>query len=143
MPRPIILLEQTDGDYWDRWMDFFNSMMVEQGFADKSDMNLVYKALTVEQAIDHIINYYKVFHSLRYVGDLTILRLTKSLPSAMVKDLNHEFQDIILKGSMRLSPPHKLEIKNNEFLELPRLSLHFIKSKYGRLNQLIEAINKA
>ncbi|MZG30794.1 MAG: LOG family protein [Nitrospinae bacterium] len=143
MPRPIILLEQTDGNYWDCWMDFFNSMMVEQGFADKSDINLVYKALTVEQAIGHIINYYKVFHSLRYIGDLTIMRLTKSLSSDMVKDLNHEFQDIILKGSMHLSPPHKLEIKNNEFLELPRLSLHFINSKYGRLNQLIEAINKA
>ncbi len=143
MPRPIILLDQTDDSYWDRWMDFLNSMMVEKGFADKSDMSLVYRAQTVEQATDHILNYYKVFHSLRYVGDLTFLRLTKSLPPDLVKDLNHEFQDIILKGSLRLSPPHKLEIKNNEYLELPRLSFHFIKSKYGRLNQLIEAINKA
>ncbi len=35
------------------------------------------------------------------------------------------------------------EVKNKEYLALPRLSPHFDKKVYGRLNQLIEAINQA
>ena len=143
MPRPIILLDHKEDSYWDRWMDFISSMVVEQGFASKNDISLVYRAHSAQQAIDHILNYYKVFHSLRYIGNLTILRLTKTLPPDLVKDLNAEFQDIIVKGTLHSSPPHKQELQNKEYIELPRLSLYFNKTGYGRLNQLILAINQA
>lgn len=143
MPRPIILLDHEDDNYWDRWMDFISSTLVEQGFASKDDLSLMYRAHSAQEAIDQILNYYKVFHSLRYIGDLTILRLNKALPPTLVKDLNAEFQDIIVKGSLQTTPPHKQELQNKEYLELPRLSLHFDKSGFGRLNQLIAAINRA
>ena len=71
-----------------------------------------------------------------------MLTLTKSLPRDLVRELNTEFQDIIVKGSLQPTPPHKLELRNNEFPELPRLSFYFDKSSFGRLNQLIEAINQ-
>jgi uncharacterized protein (TIGR00730 family) len=143
MPRPIILLGQKEDNYWDRWMDFLSSEIIEQGFASKNDLNILQRAYSAEEAIDQILNYYKVFHSLRYVGDLTILRLTKPLSSDLLEELNAEFQDIITKGSLKPTPPHKQELQNKEFPDLPRLSLHFNKSGFGRLNQLIEAINKA
>ncbi len=142
MPRPIILLGHKGDDYWDRWMDFISSVVVKKGFACQSDLSLVYRAHSAQEAIDQILNYYKVFHSLRYVGDLTVLRLTQSLPADFVKKLNAEFQDIIVKGSLQPTPPHKQELKNKEHLELPRLSFYFDKSGFGRLNQLIEAINQ-
>ena len=143
MPRPIILLDNKNDNYWDRWMDFISSMLVEQGFAKKSDLSLLYRAHSPQQAIDHILNYYKVFHSLRYINDLTLLRLTKQLPPEVVKKLNAEFQDIIVEGLLKSTPPHEQELKNKEYLTLPRLSLHFDKKGYGRLNQLIEAINQS
>ena len=143
MPRPIILLDHEGDNYWDRWMDIISSMMVDQGFINKSDLSLVYRAQSAQQAIDHILNYYKVFHSLSYIGDLTVLRLTRTLPSDLVNDLNAEFQDIIVKGTLHSSPPHNQELQNEEYIELPRLSLYFNKVGYGRLNQLIAAINQA
>lgn len=143
MPRPIILLDYNEDSYWDRWMDFISTMVVEQGFANKSDLSLLYRTHSAQQAIDHILNYYKVFHSLRYIGDLTVLRLTKKLPSDLLKDLNAEFQDIIVKGAIQSTQPHKQELKNKEYIELPRLSFYFDKSGYGRLNQMILAINQA
>ena len=143
MPRPIILLDNKNDNYWDRWMEFISSMLIEQGFAKKSDLSLVYRARSPQQAIDHILNYYKVFHSLRYINDLTLLRLTKQLPPEVVKKLNAEFQDIIVEGLLKSTPPHEQELKNKEYLTLPRLSLHFDKKGYGRLNQLIEAINQS
>jgi hypothetical protein len=143
MPRPIVLLGRKDDNYWDRWMDFISSVVVEKGFACKNDLSLIYRAHSAKEATDHILNYYKVFHSLRYVGDLTVLRLTQSLTADFVKKLNSEFQDIIEKGSLQSTPPHKQERHNKEFLELPRLSFYFDKSGFGRLNQLIQAINQA
>ena len=142
MPRPIVLLDHKDDNYWDRWMDFIGSVIVEQGFASKNDLSLVYRARSAQEAIERILNYYKVFHSLRYVGDLTVLRLTNPLSPDFVKGLNTEFQDIIVKGSLQPTPPHEQELRNNEYPELPRLSFHFDKSSFGRLNQLIEAINQ-
>ena len=142
MPRPIVLLDHKDDNYWDRWIDFISSVMVEQGFISKNDLSLVYRARSAQEAIDRILDYYKVFHSLSYVGDLTVLRLTKSLPRDLVRELNTEFQDIIVKGSLQLTPPHKQELRNNEYPELPRLSFYFDKSSFGRLNQLIESVNQ-
>ena len=51
-------------------------------------------------------------------------------------------QDIIVKGSLPPTPPHEQELRNNEYPELPRMSFHFDKSSFGRLNQLIDAINQ-
>ena len=143
MPRPIILLDHEEDNYWDRWVEFLSSVMIEQGFASINDLNLVYQAKSAQEAIDRIANYYRVFHSLRYIGDLTVLRLTKTLPTARVQELNAEFQDIIVKGSLQSTSPHKQELKNKEHLDLPRLSLYFDKLGFGRLNQLIEAINQS
>jgi uncharacterized protein (TIGR00730 family) len=143
MPRPIILLDHEGDDYWDKWIDFIRSAVIEKDFASENDLSLIYHARTAQEAIDRILNYYKVFHSLRYVGDLTILRLTKPLPHKVLQELNTQFQDIIVKGSLQSTPPHKQELHNGEYPELPRLSLYFNKSAFGRLNQLIEAINQS
>ena len=70
-----------------------------------------------------------------------MLRLTKTLPRDLVRELNTEFQDIIVQGSLQPTRPHEQELRNNEYPELPRLSFHFDKSSFGRLNQLIDAIN--
>jgi uncharacterized protein (TIGR00730 family) len=143
MPRPIILLGHKDDPYWDRWIDFISSEMIEQGFAAKNDLNIFRRAYSAQEAIDQVLNYYKVFHSLRYIGDLTILRLTQPLTPDHIEELNSEFQDIIVKGSLKPTPPNKQELQKGEFLELPRVSLHFDKFRFGRLNQLIDAINRA
>ncbi|MBT5028003.1 MAG: cytochrome D ubiquinol oxidase subunit II, partial [Nitrospina sp.] len=142
MPRPIVLLDHENDNYWDRWMDVIGSVVVEQGYASKNDLSLIYRARTAQEAIDRVTSYYRVFHSLRYAGDLTILRLTQPLPADRIDELNSEFKDIITKGTLQATPPHKQELKNNEHPELPRLSLYFDKSTFGRLNQLIEAINR-
>ncbi len=141
MPRPIILLDHENDSYWDHWMNLIESVVIKQGYIAKNDLNLIYRAHTAQQAIDMIDSYYRVFHSLRYIGNLTVLRLTQPVPADRIKELNLEFQDIIVKGSLQSTPPHKQELKNNEYPDLPRLSLYFDKCSFGRLNQLIESIN--
>jgi uncharacterized protein (TIGR00730 family) len=143
MPRPIILLDHEDDDYWDRWLDLLDSLLLENGFASTADRLLIKRARSAEEALNHINSFYRVFHSLRYVREKTVLRLNTSLSVELLEKLNNEFQDILLKGKIESTGPLKEELKNQEYPTLPRISLHFDKKSFGRLNLLITRINQS
>lgn len=143
MPRPIILLDHEDDDYWDRWLDLLDSLLLENGFASTADRLLIKRARSAEEALNHINSFYRVFHSLRYVREKTVLRLNTSLSLELLEKLNNEFQDILLKGKIESTGPLKEELKNQEYPTLPRISLHFDKKSFGRLNLLITRINQS
>ena len=54
-------------------------------------------------------------------------------------DLNRRFSDIVARGSIRTASPFPPE--RNDYPELPRLAFRFDRFHYGRLRQLIDAIN--
>jgi uncharacterized protein (TIGR00730 family) len=142
MPRPIVLLDHEADDYWDRWLDLLDSLLLKNGFASTEDLLLIKRARNPEEALNHIKSFYSVFHSLRYIREKTILRLNAPLSPEFLEKLNGEFQDILLKGKIESTGPLKEELKNQEYPTLPRISLHFDKKSFGRLNLLIARINQ-
>ncbi len=143
MPRPIVLLDHEEDDYWDRWLDLLDALLLQNGFASTEDRLLIKRARTAEEALNHIKSFYRVFHSLRYVREKTVLRLNIPLSSELLEKLNGEFQDILLKGKIEATEPLKEELKNQEYPTLPRISLYFDKKSFGRLNLLINRINQS
>jgi uncharacterized protein (TIGR00730 family) len=143
MPRPIVLLDHEEDDYWDRWLDLLDSLLLENGFASTEDRLLIKRARNAEEALDHIKSFYRVFHSLRYVREKTVLRLNTPLSAELLEKLNEEFQDIFLKGKIESIGPLKEELRNQEYPTLPRISLYFDKKSFGRLNLLITKINQS
>ena len=105
-------------------------------------MNLFHISHSVEDAVQHLEDYYRYYHSLRYVRDLTVLRFTKTLSPAVVEYLNHEFRDILIEGDFQVSEALDIEKDQNEFPDLPRLVFHFNKQYFGRLNEMILWINR-
>ena len=142
MPRPIILLDHEEDDYWDRWLDLLDSLLLENGFASTEDRLLIKRARSAEEALNHIKSFYHVFHSLRYVREKTVLRLNTPISTELLEKLNGEFQDILFKGKIESTGPLKDELKNQEYPTLPRISLYFDKKSFGRLNLLITKINQ-
>ncbi len=142
MPRPIVLLDHQEDSYWDRWLDLLDSLLIEKGYCSTQDSLLIKRARSSEEAVNHIKSFYRVFHSLRYVREKTVLRLNTPLSEEILMTLNHEFQDIVLKGKIEATSPLKEELINQEYPNLPRLSLHFDKNSFGRLNLLISRINQ-
>ena len=56
--------------------------------------------------------------------------------------LKKAFADILIPGGdMRLSGPFDDEINEPELAHLPRLVMDFNKRDFGRLRQLVDAIN--
>jgi len=141
-PRPIVLMEPKGSAYWDAWMHFVKSQLVAKGFISQEDLKLVHIARSVDAAVRYIEDFYRVYHSIRYVSGLAVIRLNRMVSQKTLKYINSKFKDILSEGDIRAVPPTDKEIKENEFLDLPRLALHFNMRDYGRLCEMIRAINR-
>ena len=142
MPRPIILVEPKNGTYWESLLHLLDKELLSRGYISSIDMNLFHIVHSVEDAIQHLDDYYRYYHSLRYVNGLTVLRFTKALSPAVIEYLNHEFQDILQEGTFQASEALESEKAQNEFPELPRLVFKFNQHYFGRLNEMILWINR-
>ncbi|MFA7706056.1 MAG: LOG family protein, partial [Candidatus Omnitrophota bacterium] len=141
-PRPIVLMEPKGSSYWATWMHFVKNQLVKKGFINKDDLNLIRIVKSVDAAVKYIEDFYKVYHSIRYVSGMAVLRLNREISKKTLKLLNDRFKDILVSGQITISPPTVKEIQEGEFLNLPRLALNFNMRSYGRLCEMIRAINK-
>lgn len=142
MPRPILLAEPENGTYWESFVRQFEEELLSRGYISSIDMNLFHIVHSAEEAVQHIENYYRYYHSLRYVNEFTVLRFTRALTPAVLDYLNHEFQDILCTGDFQASDALEAEKAHNEFPDLPRLVFQFNKQDFGRLNEMILWINR-
>jgi len=141
-PRPIILMEPEGSNYWSSWMNFVKRQLSGKGFINKEDFSLFSIARSVDAAVKSIEDFYRVYHSIRYVPGLAVLRLNREISRKTLKFINNEFKDILNTGEIRLSSPTAKEVKEGEFLDLPRLAMDFNMRDYGRLCEMIRLINK-
>jgi uncharacterized protein (TIGR00730 family) len=141
-PRPIILMEPKGSTYWADWKRFIDKQLVKKGYIKDEDFSLFHLCRSVDDAVGYIENFYRVYHSIRYVSGSTIIRLKKKIPVETLKRINKEFKDILTEGEIRISPAAPEELQRGEFLDLPRLALNFNRHDYGRLFELIRAINR-
>jgi len=141
-PRPIVLMEPKGSTYWSSWMNFIKTQLIKKAFIKKEDLNLIHTAKTVKEAVRYIEDFYRVYHSIRYVNGLAILRLHRKISEKTLKLINREFRDILTEGVIRPADPTFKEIQEKEFLDLPRLAMNFNLRDYGRLCKMIQVINK-
>ncbi len=141
-PRPIALMEPKGSTYWSAWEHFVNDQLVKSGFIDKADFNLFRIVKSVDEAVKYIEDFYRIYHSIRYVSGLTVLRLNKKISGKTLNFINQEFKDILTGGEIKPSLPLDEEIQKGECLELPRLVMNFNLRDYGRLCEMIQVINR-
>lgn len=137
---PIILMEEPGGTYWEHWKEFVSRDLLGNGYISPHDLSLLRFANDSAEVCAEIEQFYSNFHSARWVGDELRLRMNRSLPEVFVTDLNAAFSDIC-EGTIRLTGEHVEEAEEPELRNLPRLSFRFNHHDYGRLRQLIDAIN--
>ncbi len=92
----------------------------------------------VQAAADHIVNFYRNYHSQRFVGDDLVIRMRESLAESHIDALNEEFADLIVQGRLELCEALKGE---HEHLDLPRIRFTYTRRDYGRLRMMIDRIN--
>ncbi len=141
-PRPIIFIEPEGSNFWGLFHDFIRNKLLKHQYISNEDISLFKVVNNIDKAVEEIENFYAIYHSTRFVKEKTVLRLTQPVSENIVKKLNENFKDLLIKGSITTGPPQEDEIKNNEFVELPRLIMLFNRKNYGRLVDLIRFLNK-
>lgn len=141
-PAPVVLVETHGGSYWSRWREFVEELTSGPGYVSPDDLSLYRIVNTVEDAAQEVLDFYRNYHSCRFVGDLLVLRLQKAPSHRELAALNTEFADIVASGSIRLASPFPPERSDNDQLELARVALRFNRIHYGRLRRLIDALNR-
>lgn len=141
-PRPVVLVEPKGSAYWSAWKRFVDSQLIKKGFIKKDDLNLFRIVKSADEAVKYIEDFYKVYHSIRYVAGLTVLRLNYDISDKALAFINEKFKDILTGGEIRRSAATDKEVQQGEYLGLPRLSLNFNLRDYGRLCEMIRVINK-
>jgi uncharacterized protein (TIGR00730 family) len=140
-PAPIVLLEVPGGSYWEAWDRFVTGEVAARKFVSREDAALYRITDSVEDATSEILDFYRNYDSLRWVGQQLVLRLQHQPTEEELRELSEEFADITRGGGITATGPLPPEISSSDKVELPRIMLRFNRSSYGRLRTLIGRLN--
>jgi len=140
---PVVLLDRPHGTYWETWMKFVTEHLFKLGFVSPEDFYLFKILHSVKDATAEISQFYKVYHSARWVGEELVIRICRRLSNNAIFDLNEKFADIVRTGKIVQSNALRQEKNEPEIWDLPRLILTPHRRSFGRFRQLIDAINSS
>ncbi|KAA0217398.1 MAG: LOG family protein [Leptolyngbya sp. PLA3] len=143
-PEPGLTVAGGDPDkaiagYWKGWKHFIDSQLMQRGWISPEDDNLFYIAADPTDAADHVLRFYRNYHSSRYVRDELVIRLNKRLRLRDIEALNDEFPMLVKKG--RIAPRTPLDVEEDH-LHLPRISFVHTRRGFGFVRRLIDRINQ-
>jgi uncharacterized protein (TIGR00730 family) len=138
---PVVLIDAPGRTYWVEWRRHLDRHLLKRGLISPEDASFVLVTDNVEEAVREIVTFYSNYHSSRYVGERLVIRLQQPVNDEALSKLNADFKDILVKGAIERTPALPEESNEPEIAALPRLFLYFNRKNFGRLRQLINALN--
>ncbi len=78
-PIPLVLIDDEDGGYWEKWLQFIKDPLLKRGLISGEDFSLGSITRSASEAVQIIDDVYRVYHSMRFVGNTLVIRLNKEL----------------------------------------------------------------
>jgi uncharacterized protein (TIGR00730 family) len=141
LPVPIVLLDAPGDPYWSGVDTFVREQLVARGLVAARDVELYTITNSCEEAVRVIQTFYANYHSIRFVGDELIIRLRQRPTDAQLQELNASFGHLASRGAIERARPFKAEVRDDDHLDLERLSFTFGKRGYGDLVAMINTLN--
>jgi len=143
-PMPVVMVEEPKGRYWHSWRRYVEEHLQRLGLISPEDFSLFRATTSVEEAVDEIQRFYRVYHSSRHVGDRFVLRLERALDPSMVRDLSEEFADLVGPDGIEQRGALSEEREQEPHLDaLTRLVFNRDTKRAGDLRRLIDRVNEA
>ncbi len=140
---PVVMVDAANGTYWETLMKFLTDHLFKFGFIGEEDFKLFRLVHSADEALQEILQFYKLYHSARWVGDNLVIRLVRRLSAQAVTELNAQFRDIVRKGEIVQGTALRQEKNEPEIWDLPRLIFVPYRRSFARFRELIDAINQA
>jgi uncharacterized protein (TIGR00730 family) len=138
---PLVLVDKPGGTYWKVWQSQVRDHLLRAELISPDDLHLYEITDSPEQAVKIVQRFYRNYHSVRSVRELTILRLQNTPSASAIAAMNDDFADIISGEPIRLAEPTPEERDDEDHLHLARLAFGFNRRNYGRLRELIDTLN--
>ena len=139
---PIVMVDEPGGDYWVHWRDYIHNALLGRKLISPADMALFKVTDSLDEAVNEVLGFYRVYHSMRYVGPDLVLRLQKAPAPALLERIRSEFSDILKGGTFEVTAALPAEANDTALAALPRLRFRFDRHSMGRLRMLIDLINR-
>ncbi|MEM6392554.1 MAG: LOG family protein [Planctomycetota bacterium] len=141
---PIVLIEPKAEDggagYWTHWDNYVKKSLLNHGWISPEDLSLYAIFNDTQAAVDHVLQFYRNYHSQRFIRDRFVLRLHRPLTQLQLETLTKEFTGLIAEGKIE-QHQGPLPEERGEYPDLVRLHWHSTKRAYGQLRQLIDRAN--
>jgi hypothetical protein len=139
---PVVFVDSPRGTLWKTWLRYVHDHLLRHNLISKADLSLFKVTTSIEEAVDEVTGFFRVYHSSRMVGPDFVIRLNRPLPPGLAKDLSKRFADILFAGEIVATDALPAEREQEpELNTLPRLVFRLIQGRAGRLRQLIDTIN--
>jgi uncharacterized protein (TIGR00730 family) len=141
-PFPVVLLDEPGGHYWRKFERFVEEELRDEGWISPQDTGIYRITDSVAEAIAEIEGFYRVYHSLRYVGEELVVRMKEPMTEERLVHLRTRFAGILAGGGdFRLCGPLPDEANEPEIAHLPRLVFPFNRRDFGELRRLVDFLN--
>jgi uncharacterized protein (TIGR00730 family) len=128
LPVPIVFLDTPGDPYWETVHEFVVQQLVKRGLVSPADTELYLVTDDCQTAADELINFYRNYDSIRFVGRLTVMRMKQGPTDAQLADLNEHFGHLCTNGRIVRATPFEPERKENDKLELARIAFTFARN---------------
>ena len=138
---PIVFVEgagETEG-YWEGFIRFVTDELGSRGWISPEDLNLFYFAKDPADATQHVLQFYKNYHSSRYVRDDLVIRIRRRLTEDAIATLNEEFAGLVKSGTIVQRDAYKEE---SDHLDLPRIAFTHTRRQFALVRTMIDRINE-
>lgn len=138
---PVVCIAPEGNPFWHNWDSYVRDSLLSQGLISEEDLSLYTITHSIDDACQELLTFYKRYHSYRFLDGDLILRLSSPITNEELDRLNQNFSDLVASGEIRRSVSPQGEDFDSQLETLPSLSFAFTYRGYGRLRQLINAIN--
>jgi uncharacterized protein (TIGR00730 family) len=140
LPVPIVLLDTPGDSYWETVHDFVGRQLVQRGLVAAADTELYMVTDECQAAVDEVLGFYRNFDSIRYVGHLVVMRMKQAPTDAQLALLNEKFGSLC-KGGIARATPFEPERRENDKLDLARITFTLANHSSGVLRELLDTVN--
>ncbi len=135
---PLVFLDSPGGSYWQDWLAYIKRHLLKGKMISLEDMSLFRVTDSVEETVDEILRFYRVYDDMEYVNNRLVLRLKKQVPAAKLRAIQRDFADILTDGEFRQDAEPAMSGSNSA---RARLIFNFNRRSLGRLRQLLDTVN--
>lgn len=132
---PLVFLDAPGGSFWQDWLKYVRRHLLDGGMISPEDLSLFRVTDSVEETVDEILQFYRVFDRMEYVHNQLVLHLKEAIATEKLNGIQRDFADILIDGDFRqeINPPGSSRRS--------QLVFHFNRRSLGRLRELINELN--